>query len=355
MKALALAVLFVFQCSALYAGPVQIGTTYSPRQSEYLGMDREKTYLSILEAGFDLIRLGAYWDEIEKEENVYDFSALDWQIHEAAKKKVPVALTVGMKAPRWPEYFIPDWVLKRTSLSFGTDVSRDEYLRKRTLQFIRKVVDRYKDDSIIHWWQVENEPLNRTGRQYWFIGRAFLEQEVELVRSLDGRKRPILLTTATYPNRILRFLNRLLSRHDPVRECLAIGDILGLNVYPVVGKEFWNADLYFRTSRKERERYFSKVLALAQSKGKKAWIAELQAEPWEPGQLVHKGEGAVLTSAPEMMAELFREFRELGVDAILLWGAEYWHFRKIRYGDTEWQGTVSDILKEDRLAKVPFT
>ena len=352
MRALVLAVLVIFQCSTLYAGPARIGTTYSPRQSEYLGVDWKKAYLSTLETGFDLIRLGAYWDEIEKEEDVYDFSALDWQVREARKRKIPVVLTVGMKAPRWPEYYIPDWVLKKAAPPFGADVSKNTYLRKRTLKFVEKVVNRYKNDPIIHWWQVENEPLNRIGQKYWFIGKAFLKQEVELVRKLDERERPILLTAATYPGRISRFLDRLFVWHDSIGECLEMGDILGLNVYPVVGERFWRIDLHFRTSRQEREKYFSKILARVKSRKKKAWVTELQAEPWEPGQLVYKGEKAASTCSPAMTAEIFKEFRELGVDTILLWGAEYWRFRKTRYGDARWQKAILNILRENAVINI---
>jgi hypothetical protein len=348
MRALVFAVLFAFQCSILHADSMRIGTTFSPRQSEYLGIDWKKAYLSTLDMGFDLIRLGAYWDEIEKKEDVYDFSSLDWQIRKARKKGIPVVLAVGMKVPRWPEYFIPYWVLQKTPLPFGADISKDEYLRKRTLKFIEKVVDRYKNDPAIQWWQVENESLNRVGRKCWYINKAFLKQEVELVRKLDKKGRPILLTVATFPDKFLRYLNHLFIWHNPVRESLEMGDVLGLNVYPVVGHKIWKIELYFRTGREERRKYFSKLIHLIKRKGKQAWVTELQAEPWEPGQLVYKGEKAASTCSPQMTKEVFKEVRELGVDTILFWGAEYWYFRKIRHGDERWQKMVLDVLKENK-------
>jgi hypothetical protein len=345
MKKNIITILMIFQCAVLFAEPVHIGTTYSPLQSEYFGLDWKKTYLAVLEEGFDIIRLGAYWNEIEKEEDIYDFSALDWQIREARKKGVPVILTVGMKAPRWPEYFIPDWILKKARLPFGADISKNEFLRKRTLKFIRRVVNHYKDESIIHYWQVENEPLNRIGEKYWFIGAGFLKQEVELVRSLDEKKRPILLTAATYPNRFLRSIARLSVLHDPIKESLEICDVLGLNVYPIVGHRFWRMDFYFRTTREERDKYFSKILFLIKSKKKEAWIVELQAEPWEPGQLVHKGKERPPTGLPKQTQESFQEFRSLGVSTILLWGAEYWHYRETRHKDTEWREMIRSLIR----------
>ena len=345
MRRAVLAILLFLQCSTLYAEPVRVGTTFSPLQCEYLGLDWKKTYLAILELEFDIVRLGAYWSEIEKEKDVYDFSSLDWQIEEARKKRMPVVLTVGMKAPRWPEYFIPDWALEKARLSFGADISKNEFLKKRTLKLIKKVVVRYKNDPAIRYWQVENEPLNRIGEKHWFIGRDFLKQEVELVRSLDNKARPVLLTTATYPHWFLRTISRLSVRHDPVKECLGLCDIIGFNVYPTVGHKLWSAGFYFRATRRGMERYFSNLIDLAKNNGKKVWITELQAEPWEPGHLVYKPEEMPVTASPEVTAERFRAFRKLGAGTILLWGAEYWLYRLERYGATRWLEMLKDLEK----------
>ncbi|MGB3081378.1 MAG: hypothetical protein WBB86_00140, partial [Candidatus Omnitrophota bacterium] len=61
MKKFVPLILIFLQCSVLCAEPVRVGTTFSPRQCEYLDLDWKKTYLSVLELGFDIIRLGAYW------------------------------------------------------------------------------------------------------------------------------------------------------------------------------------------------------------------------------------------------------------------------------------------------------
>ncbi|MGD2279036.1 MAG: beta-galactosidase [Candidatus Omnitrophota bacterium] len=345
MRTIILAVLIALQCPILLAEDLRIGTTFSPVQSKYLDMDWKETYLSILDSGFDLIRLGAYWKEIEKEEDVYDFSDLDWQVREARKKGIPVILTVGMKAPRWPEYFIPEWVAEKISLRFGADVSENGYLRERTLKFIRKVVNHYNEEPIIRCWQVENEPLNRMGEKYWIIGKDFLEEEVRLARKLDAAKRPVLLTAATYPNKFLRFARRFTVKDDPIVGCLELCDIMGLNVYPVVGQKFWALEFYVRTGRKEREAYFSRLLKMVKDKNKEAWIVEFQAEPWEPGELVYKEKEPPPTGRPDLFRQNIEEFKKLGFDTILLWGAEYWLYREKRHGITTWSDVVNDLLR----------
>ncbi|NQT33341.1 MAG: beta-galactosidase [Candidatus Omnitrophica bacterium] len=348
MKALVVVIIAFFQSSALFAAPLQIGTTYSPKQSEYLEVDRKETYLAVIEMGFDVIRLGAYWDEIEREEGVYDFSRLEWQVKEARKRGIKVALTVGMKAPRWPEYFIPEWVLKKADLPRGSDVSKSEYLRQKTLQFIEETVNRYENDPAIHYWQVENEPLLRIGPGDWFIGKEFLTEEVALVRKLDSRKRPIILTVPTYPNKTLKFIMNLKNKYDSLEESLGVADIIGLNVYPAIGQKFWGINFYFHTKQKEREIYFGQILDKIKNKGKKAWVVELQAEPWEPGQLVYKGSERPPTGQPGMAEEYFNELEGLGVDTILLWGAEYWRFRELRHEDAEWMKAIKGILKKNK-------
>ena len=323
-----------------------MGTTYSPRQSQYLEQDWKKTYLEVLDAGFDVIRLGAYWSEMEKEPDVFDFDDLDWQIAMARKKGIQVLLTVGMKAPRWPEYFIPEWVFGKRLPPKGADLGKETYLCGRTLIFIRKVVERYKNEKSIRYWQVENEPLDRMGAHKWWIGKSFLKREVELVRELDPENRPIVINVATYPNLLHRLWTRLFTSNDPIGESIELCDILGLNVYPVFGHKFLGYGYRVRSSKRARLEYLKKVVALAEKNGREVWATELQAEPWEPGQLVHKGKEQPSTSSPEEFRETLLELRSVGIDTVFLWGAEYWYFRKIRHNDHLWWDTAVGLARE---------
>lgn len=332
------------------AEPIHIGTTFSDRQCRYLQVNAKKTLKEILQTKFDLMRLAAYWDELEPRDGVYDFSGLDWQIAQTASEQVPIVLTVGMKAPRWPEYFIPPWILKRLRLRKGTDVSQHAYLRQRTLRFIEAVVRRYRNEEMIHYWQVENEPLDRTGPGYWWIGPAFVKQEVELVRRLDPRGRPILLTTVTYPNPLLRRFMHLFMRYDTIDEAFRLGDILGVNVYPVVGHHWFLKTSYYWTTPQERNTYLSSILQRPTRGKKPVWVTELQAEPWEPDQLVYTGQEPPPTGDPAIAQQGVQELRALGIDTILLWGAEYWQFRKARHRDAHWWGVVHMLLQHEQGA-----
>lgn len=327
------------------ADSVTVGTTFSPRQCEYLEMDWKETYLAILELDFDVIRLGAYWNAIEKEREVYDFTDLDWQIEQAEKHKTPVILTVGMKAPRWPEYFIPEWVYKNTNLRFAATVSENLYLQSKALKFIEQVIDRYKHRGIITHWQVENEALNRFGGKYWRMHKGFLAREVALVRELDPKNRPVLLTTATYPNWLLNFISSISTSGDPIADNLEMGDILGINVYPIIGQKLWQRGFYIWSGRKQREIYFSQLLSRIEDSGKELWITELQAEPWEPGHLVYRVNDRVPTGWPESTKLAFQEMRSWGYRTFLLWGAEFWYHQKKEHDNHEWWRMAEEILR----------
>jgi len=346
LKYILLAVcLTAIRTPAAYAGDFIFGTTFSPRQCEYLGLDWQETYKAILDFPFDIVRLGAYWSEIEKKEDEYDFSELDWLISQVKQRNVQIVLTVGMKAPRWPEYFIPSWALKKSRLRFGATVSKNAYLRERTLKFIEKVVARYRDETLISHWQVENEALNRFGGKHWKMDKYFLAEEIELVRKLDSHHRKIILTASTYPNNFLRILSKIFTNAKPIMENLELCDIMGINIYPLVGHKFWNRGFYFGSRKKGRNVYFSNIIENAQKKNKEIWVTELQAEPWEPGHLVYKHKQKPPTGWPEDTKLILKELRSLGYNTFLLWGTEYWYYQKIKYNNPEWWEMAEEILK----------
>ena len=314
----------------------EIGVTFSQVQCEYLNIEWRRVYENTLALGFDIIRLGSYWSRIEKEEGVYDFGELDWQIKKAEERKVKILLTVGMKAPRWPEFFIPAWLSKKIRLRWGSDAANNKLLKERALEFIRQAVLRYRNRDCISAWQVENEPLNRSGPKENWIGESFLKEEIALVKSLDTKKRPVVVNAMTYPNRLLRFFARLLYRRKPVYDVIDIADIPAINVYPVIGHRLFSRKICFLSNRKERNAYLDEFIRYAVRHDKNIWITELQAEPWEPGELVYLGKEQPFTCDAGQYLSTFKDMSSLGINTILLWGVEYWYFRKEFRGDNSW-------------------
>lgn len=325
------------------AEQARLGATFSQQQCEYFGLDWKKAYESIASMDFEFLRLGVYWSRIEKERGKYDFSELDWQLQLALEKKIKVLLTVGMKAPRWPEYYLPAWLKEDIDIHKAGNVAKSEYLRKETLRFIRVVVGRYRDHEAIYAWQVENEPLNRAGPLNLWIGKDLLEEEIDLVKELDTGK-PIVVNALTAPNGFLRFLSRFIYRTDPIEEAIELADIPAFNIYPVIGHKWGALKFCFNAVMGRIAPYMFSILQRANEKEKKAWITELQAEPWEPGKLVHLERGEELICPIQSYTAIFKELRSLDFEVIFLWGVEYWYFRKIQHGDSSWMDAMQEII-----------
>lgn len=332
-------------CDTLIDNKGEVGTTFSQVQCEYLNLDWKEIYKKTLEIKFDILRLSAYWNRIEKEEGVYDFRELDWQLREAKRDRQKIILTVGMKAPRWPEFHMPGWLLIGLNVRSGRDIAEQPIIREKTLQLIEAVVSRYKESPEIAAWQVENEPLDRSGPNDWRISQDFLEQEVALVKMVDTKKRPIILTSATYPNRFLRILSRLRYIRNPMYQIIDLAEIPALNIYSSIGHDIANIKICFFSKPPEYKKYFGDIIAYAKSRHKELWVSELQAEPWEPGQLVHLEEKESITCSPENYAETFKDIRLLGINVVLLWGVEYWFYRKEVHNDYSWLKEAREILK----------
>ncbi|MDD5488493.1 MAG: beta-galactosidase [Candidatus Omnitrophica bacterium] len=332
------------QCQA---GAVRVGTTFSQVQCEYLELDWKKIYRKTLNMGFDVVRLGAYWNRIEKKEGEFDFRELDRQMELAEECGQKIMLVVGMKAPRWPEYFLPVWLWEKVHVRNGSDISADPNVRERVPIFIEKVITRYSGSNNIIAWQVENEPFNRSGPNEWWISEEFLKKEMELVRDLDPLKRPIVLNVLSFPNKLLGFLSRLMYKKNPILATIDLAQIPAVNVYPVIGHKIWGAGICFRSEPTERISYLKGLVSYAEKRNKVLWVTELQAEPWEPGHLVYKGERAI-TCLPGSFMGTFEELRSAEIDAIFLWGVEYWFFRKEQYGDDSWVDVACDILEKER-------
>jgi len=183
-------------------------------------------------------------------------------------------------------------------------------------------------------WQVENEPLNRAGLGRRAIPFEMLAAEVAVVRSVDTR--PLVLTSFRHFNRAVDWASRPWP-WTPVEgrllRLLREGDALGLDIYPRMP---WGRGRRRRQSA-ARARWAEEAKAIAakaSAAGQRAWIIELQAEPWGAGSL-----------GSADLASFYRAVAGDGFDRVLLWGAEHWLWRQGR-GDPSWVRQVEALLEE---------
>ena len=288
------------------------GVNFSHKHARDLGLDWKENYLALIDdLGVKNIKLAVYWDLIEKEEGFYDFQDLDWQIKTAEKKGVELFLVMGMKVPRWPECHIPDWAEQLDK----------EKQQEKILKLLKEVVLRYQDSSAIWAWQVENEIFFPFGNCPW-SDRDFLKKEIDLVRSLDMQKRPVIISDS--------------GEGSFWFGAAKLGDIVGTTMYRKVW--FHRLETYV-TYPLPPVFYARKAKIIEKLFGKKVINVELQAEPWGPKLLYDSSlEEQEKTMNLEQFKKNINFAKKTGFDTFYLWGAEWWYWMKIKQDNPEiWQ------------------
>lgn len=290
------------------------GVTFSPGYAEELQLDWREAYIAILdELSVETIRLSAYWNTIESVQDRYDFTDLDWQLEQAAQRNVAVTLAVGRRLPRWPECHDPAWIRHLTS----------DQIANEQLTFVEAVVERYKNNSTIERWQVENEYFLGTFGICPPADPELLDAEIALVRSLDPSRQIVITDSgelSTWSNTASR------------------GDILGTTLYRIV----WNEHLgFFRYWFNPPAAYRWRAdLAKTLNPNLKSVISmEVQAEPWTTNvKLVEMtDEQRALSFTPQGFRDVLMFTQKTGFPEAYLWGVEYWYWEKLRGNEEYWE------------------
>jgi len=291
------------------------GVTFSPYYAQdELGLDWRETYLAILDdLKIDHLRLSAYWNRIEPQPDKYDFSDLDWQINEAAKRQVKIILAVGRKLPRWPECHDPSWLKSLT----------DKEAQQKQLSYLEAVIKRYNNNPNIIIWQIENEPFLKLFGQCPPFDKNFLYQEIALAKKLT--QKPIMVTDSGELNWW-------------VEAAKTKADIVGTTLYRMVYNKYVG--------------YIPYVLPPAFYRGKgdliaklfktqEVIIAELQAEAWHVEGKTLKDMAKEETDQSLSLRQFKKNLlfaRRSGAKSIYLWGVEWWYYlKKDRQDDSFWQ------------------
>ena len=288
------------------------GVTFSQKFAEEMRLDWKGVYLAMLDdLGIRKMRLVAYWEKVEPEENNYYFEDLDWQIREAEKRGVEIVLAIGRRLPRWPECHSPKWAESLT----------EDQQREKILEVIRRVVDRYKNTRAVKVWQIENEPFLKSFGICPPFDEGFLDMEIALARLTDPQKRPIMLTAS----------GELSSWIEPAFKA----DILGTSLYRTIWNEMIGHFTYpipsvFYHKRTQMVKWVTGI--------DKIFISELQAEPWGPKMIWEtpiEGQNKSMTLAD--FKEVLEYTKKTGFDEVYLWGVEWWYRRKIDGDDSFWK------------------
>jgi len=296
---------------------IDFGVTFSPSQAKYLGVEPEKVLeASLNDLNIKKYRISAYWNVVEKQLGVFDFSDIDWQINMIEKANGEIILAIGRRLPRWPECHDPEWL---GNLS-------EQKVQQKTLALLEKTIEKYKNRNSIVAWQVENEPLLSIFGECPKPDKNFYKSEVDLVRKLDPT-RPIVVTES---GELSTWLNGAI-----------YGDMVGISVYRTTWDKIFGFFYYPLTPS-----YYKHKARMLTPLVKNIFVSELQAEPWERTPLP---ETPLLEQKffmnPDKLDQSVDFVRRAGFNDVYLWGVEWWYWLLDKQNDPSMWLKVKELVK----------
>jgi hypothetical protein len=338
-------------------GATLLGVSLRPYQIAALGMDVQATLTTLLAYPFQVLRLGAYWQQCEPTPGAFCPDALDEQIAAAEHAGKQIIVCVGaIKNFGYPEFFVPAHH-RRDTFREGSliDPTTHPRLLEAACAFLTQVIARYRDRPSIVAWQVEHEALDPLGMEHsWRLATAFLAAEIQAVRAVDAT-RPIVLN-GFLPTTLLAGLFQWWRTHDQgdsLDVAQRLADIVGVDYYPRYGLlSLAERTLYMDGSRMPWHVWrCTQLMTQAAQHGRKLMITEGQAEPWETVTTPpDPQDGGMYSCLPEHLIDTYNQWltlnshRERPLYCYLFWGAEYWVRRQQR-GDPRYLQAFARILE----------
>lgn len=303
---------------------LRIGTTFSPQHLEYLNLDVDNSLTRAISFGFFHLRIGAYWNRIERLKGTYDYSELETILEKCERKNQKIIMVVGVKSPRWPEFYWPSFI--------KTKNTNDPDTKQTILEFVKKTIESLKKFSCITHWQVENEPLDPSGPENLSIDIEFLKKEIHAVKDIDPR--PVIVS----------LWGNDMKKRGTFAKAQVLGDVVGLDLYyRQFVRRLFNKSYYRGPDLTDDD-----LRALLNKSKKPVWITELQAEPWEGNTAGYLGERPASMS-PLLLRDNVERVSKLPAREVLLWGLEYWLLRQSK-GDERYVDVVKQILTGGKKA-----
>lgn len=338
-------------------GQTLLGFSFRPRQIEAFGLDSHTTLDALLAHPFDVIRLPAYWNQIEASMGRFDTSELDRLLDATERAGKQVIMSIGaIKNFGYPEFFVPAHQLER-ALPEGSLVQSSTHadLLAGATRFIEKVVERYRDRTSIVAWQLEHEAVDPLGVEHsWRLAVDFVQRELDALREADP-SRPVMMNGFLPTSSVVRLSQwwRTRDQGDSLAVASRLADIVGIDFYPRHGLlALGPRTIYLDGGSLPWQMALTRALLDdIRRRGKRLMVAEGQAEPWEAVTLPpNPRQGAMFSCRPDDAIRNYNAAMEWsGPDAplyaYLFWGADYWILRE-RSGDPSYMQAIARMLAE---------
>jgi hypothetical protein len=304
--------------------PITVGATFIPNYAKYFELNPHDTLTAIIDdLGIKRLRLVSYWSDIEKEQGVYNFDELDWQMKLAEDRGVKVSLALGLRQPRWPECHMPSWAQEM----------QDNNWYQPLEDYISVVVNRYKDSPSLDSYQLENEFFLKVFGICYDFNRDRLISEYNLVKRLDPNT-PVVVSMSN--NAIGTPIG------DPKPDKWAI------SVY----KRVWDKAISRRYFEYPIPAWYYAFRAgfTELTRGREVFMHELQTEAWTPDTFGGTKETPLLEQDksldPDRLRHRIQYGEATGMKTMDLWGVEWWYWRKVKHQDNAlWETAKSELQR----------
>lgn len=336
----------------------RLGISFRPRQAETLGLDVDASLKELLSYPFEVIRLGAYWNQLEPTRDQFVPDELDRHLDAAEAAGKQVIVCVGaVKTFGYPEFFVPRHRLAEP-LPEGELITPDRFhaLSDAAAEFVTTIVTRYRDRRSVIAWQVEHDAVDPLGMEHsWRLATAFVRREVDSVRAADP-SRPVLLNgflPTSLPVGVQQWW-RTRDQGDALDVAKELADIVGIDYYPRHAVfSAGSRTVYLDGSRTPWQQWRRRSLFdWAHRHNRQLIVSESQAEPWETvTDPPNPRDAAMYSLLPERLignynhAMSWQSGTDTRISAFLFWGAEYWLARD-RDGDPSYLGAFRRVLDE---------
>lgn len=284
---------------SLLGGNIEFGAM------RFFGLPEKETIDQVIALPFDNIRLAIPFSEVHPTRATWDFKRRDNVIAEAIKRKKKIHLQIGIKTTGWPEVHVPKWLSDKYPylLQKGCQLDQNPDVRKYTLEYLQKTIERYRKHKEIVSWHIENEAFSKrlevSSNRY--ISKQFWEEEVALVRKIDRLNRPMVQ-------------NIPLDTPENIPFVLRHADIVGFNIYNQINLK--SSRLYWL--------YVRGLMNLTKRSKKKIFVTEYQAAAW-----LHGNKTPRYKFTEQAFEEGLTKIQKMSPDGLVfLWGVEQKIWRK---------------------------
>lgn len=338
-------------------GSTRLGISFRPLQAAAFGLDVRPALQALLAYPFQIIRLGAYWNQMEPEPGTFQTDELDWQIEAAESAGKQIILCLGpLKTFGYPEFFVPEHHLSHPFPEHSlVEPSNYPSLLQAATEFILHLVERYRGHKSILAWQLEQEAVDPLGVEHsWRLKAEFVEREAQALRNADPTRAVIMngFLPTSLPVRLSQWWQTR-DQGDSLAVAQRLADMVGIDYYPRHALiPLGSRTLYLDGSQSPvHQARRNQLLAWAVANHKELLVTEGQAEPWEAVTVPSNPQNQALYSClPEHILSNYNNCMgwfgdPFALYAYLFWGAEYWLLRK-QGKDSSYLQSFERILKK---------